>query len=74
MTALDSGDNLGAAARFSTFLSAHPGDARCQDAAYLRVIALQRTGDAGSMKEAAAQYLRRYPNGFRRAEVAELAH
>jgi len=25
------------------------------------------------MKQAAAHYLRRYPNGFRRAEVAALA-
>jgi anti-sigma factor RsiW len=74
MTALDSGDNVAAAARFSSFLTTHPRDARGEDAAYLRVIALQRTGDTGSMKEAAAYYLGRYPNGFRRAEVAALAH
>jgi len=74
MTALDSGDNVAAAARFSSFLSTHPRDARCEDAAYLRVIALQRTGDASSMKEAAAHYLRRYPDGFRRAEVSALVH
>ena len=73
MTLLDRGDNGAAAARFSSFLDAHPRDARCEDAAYLRVIALQRTGDAGSMKEAANRYLRQYPNGFRRAEVAALA-
>ena len=73
MSALDSGDNFTAATRFSSFLSAHPGDARCEDAAYLRVIALQRTGNVDSMKKAAAHYLRRYPNGFRRAEVAALA-
>jgi len=73
MALLDSGDNAAAAARFSSFLNAHPRDARCEDAAYLRVIALQRTGDAGSMREAASRYLRQYPNGFRRAEVAALA-
>jgi hypothetical protein len=73
MTLLDSGDNGAAAARFSSFLNAHPGDARCEDAAYLRVIALQRAGDAGSMRDAANRYLRQYPNGFRRAEVAALA-
>jgi hypothetical protein len=73
MTLLDSGDNGAAAARFASFLNAHPRDARCEDAAYLRVIALQRTGDAGSMREAATRYLRQYPNGFRRAEVAALA-
>ena len=70
MSALDSGDNVLAAARFARFLSSHPKDARCEDAAYLRVIALQRSGDVGSMKEAAAHYLTDYPNGFRRAEVA----
>ena len=73
MMLLDSGDNGAAAARFSSFLNAHPRDARCEDAAYLRVIALQRTGDVGSMREAASRYLRQYPNGFRRAEVAALA-
>jgi len=73
MTLLDSGDNGAAAARFASFLNAHPRDARCEDAAYLRVIALQRAGDAGSMREAASRYLRQYPNGFRRAEVAALA-
>jgi len=73
MTALDSGDNVAAAARFASFLSAHPQDARCEDAAYLRVIALQRSGDESSMRRAAAHYLRQYPHGFRHAEVAALA-
>ena len=73
MTALDGGDNATAAARFADFLAARPGDARAEDAAYLRVIALQRAGKAGAMKEAAAQYLRRYPQGFRRAEVETLS-
>jgi len=72
--ALDSGDNVAAATRFSAFLSNHPKDARCEDAAYLRVIAWQRAGDASSMKEAVAQYLRQFPNGFRHAEVAALTH
>ena len=74
MSALDGGDNRTAAARFAAFLATHPRDARAEDAAYLRVIALQRAGDAASMKEAAIQYLRRYPNGFRRAEVEALSH
>jgi len=73
IAALDRGDNIAAAGRLSSFLSLHPRDARCEDAAYLRVIALQRAGDPGGMKEAAAQYLRQFPNGFRRAEVAALA-
>ncbi|HET7540172.1 MAG TPA: FecR domain-containing protein [Polyangiaceae bacterium] len=73
MTALDGGDNVAAAAGFSSFLSAHPRDARCEDAAYLRVIAWQRAGDAGRMQEAVARYLRQFPSGFRHAEVAALA-
>ena len=73
MTALDSGDNATAAARFADFLAARPADARAEDAAYLRVIALQRAGKTGAMKDAAAQYLRRYPHGFRRAEVETLS-
>jgi hypothetical protein len=73
MTALDRGDNATAAARFADFLAARPGDARAEDAAYLRVIALQRAGNTATMKEAAAQYLRRHPKGFRRAEVEMLS-
>jgi hypothetical protein len=73
MTALNSGDNTTAAARFANFLAAHPGDARAEDAGYLRVLALQRAGSTSAMKESAIQYLRRYPQGFRRAEVETLS-
>jgi hypothetical protein len=73
MSALDGGDNGAAAARFAAFLAAHPRDARAEDAAYLRVIALQRASDTSAMKDAAVQYLRRYPKGFRRAEVEALS-
>lgn len=73
MNALDTGDNGDAASRFANFLQKHPGDPRAEDAAYLRVIALQRSGDAQAMQRAAATYLRLYPAGFRRAEVEPLA-
>jgi TolA-binding protein len=73
MAALDAGDSPSAAARFAAFLSAHPRDARAEDAAYLRVIALQRAGDTSRMKRAAAEYHSRYPKAFRRAEVETLA-
>jgi hypothetical protein len=72
MAALAGGDNSGAATRFGAFLAAHPRDRRSEDAAYLRVIALQRSGNAG-LKQAALDYLRRFPSGFRRAEVEPLA-
>ena len=53
----------------TSFLEKHPRDARAEDAAYLRVIALQRSGDSAGTKQAALEYLRRYPAGFRHAEV-----
>jgi len=73
MAALDIGDNHQAAAGFATFLAKHPHDPRAEDAAYLRVIALQRSGDSAGMKRAAVEYLRRYPAGFRQAEVESLS-
>jgi hypothetical protein len=73
MAALDVGDNHEAAATFANFLAKHPRDARAEDAAYLRIIALQRSGDSVGMKQAALEYLRRYPAGFRQAEVERLS-
>jgi len=73
MVALDHDDNRAAAAHFADFGAKHPRDARAEDAAYLRVIALQRAGDVYNMKQAAREYLRRYPTGFRRAEVETLS-
>ena len=73
MAALDVGDNHQAAATFANFLAKHPRDARAEDAAYLRIIALQRSGDSAGMKQAALEYLRRYPAGFRQAEVERLS-
>jgi ferric-dicitrate binding protein FerR (iron transport regulator) len=73
MAALDVGDNHQAAGAFATFLEKHPRDPRAEDAAYLRVIALQRSGDSAGMKQAAVEYLRLYPAGFRQAEVEALS-
>ena len=73
MDALDRGDNRTAASSFAGFLENHPQDLRAEDAAYLRVIALQRCGDTPGMNEAAEGYLRRYPAGFRRTEMERLS-
>jgi hypothetical protein len=73
MAALDAREDTTAAAAFARFLERHPRDPHAEDAAYLRVIALQRSGDGGGTKEAAKDYLRRYPEGFRRAEMEALA-
>jgi hypothetical protein len=73
MAAFDRGDSREAANRFASFLEMHPRDPRAEDAAYLRVFALRRCGDERGMKEAAREYLTRYPQGFRRAEVGRLS-
>ena len=73
MVLLDDGEDEPAARALATFIARHPNDPRAEDAAYLRVIALQRTGNTLGMNEAAEDYLRRYPAGFRRSEVERLA-
>jgi TolA-binding protein len=74
MSALNAGDNARAATLFEAFLGRHPRDSHAEDAAYLRVLALQRAGSASAMHQAAGEYLRRYPHGFRRADVEPLSH
>jgi hypothetical protein len=71
-SALNAGNNAGAADLFTNFLANHPRDPRIEDAAYLRVIAFQRSGDTSATERAAADYLRRFPRGFRRTEVEAL--
>jgi FecR protein len=73
MSLLDAGANRRAAAGFASFVEAHPRDPRAEDAAYSLVIALQRSGSEDDAKRAAQDYLRRYPAGFRRAEVEKLS-
>ena len=70
---LDAGAHREAAAAFARFLAKHPRDPRAEDAAYLRVIALQRAGADEETKRAAEAYLRLYPAGFRHGEVEKLS-
>jgi hypothetical protein len=70
---LSAGQHQEAAAAFAAFLLHHPRDPRAEDAAYLRVIALQRCGGGADMKAAAREYLQRYPAGLRHAEVEALS-
>jgi TolA-binding protein len=72
MASLNSGDNASAAARFAEFLARHPQNARAEDAAYLRILAFQRAGNASATRQAAHDYLARYPRGFRHAEAEAL--
>jgi len=70
---LDAGANHDAALAFARFLDEHPQDARAEDAAYLRVLALHRSGADAQTKRAAQEYLRHHPAGFRRAEIERLS-
>jgi hypothetical protein len=71
--ALRAGDNRRAASAFARFVEEHARDPMAEDAAYLRLIALQRMGAGAETRRAAEEYLRRFPTGFRRAEVERLA-
>jgi hypothetical protein len=73
VAALGIGKHREAAAAFASFIVKHPSDPRAEDAAYLRVIALQKYGANSDMKGAAQEYLRRYPTGFRHADVERLS-
>ena len=70
---LERGDGCDAAAGFARYVTSYPDDRRAEDAAYLRVIALQRCGADDDLKRAATDYLARYPSAFRRAEVERLS-
>jgi TolA-binding protein len=70
---LETGAHREAAAAFARFLVEHPRDPRAEDAAYLRVIALQRCGAAQETRRAAQAYLQLYPTGFRRTEIEKLS-
>lgn len=72
MASFEAGANRDAAVRFARFIHDHGGDARAEDAAYLRVIALERGALNDEARQAAEDYVRRYPQGFRRAEVDDV--
>ncbi|HEY4177358.1 MAG TPA: FecR domain-containing protein [Kofleriaceae bacterium] len=70
----DAGELADATTALRAFVAQHPDDARSEDASYLLVLALDRSGDVAGAKAAARAYLDRYPHGFRRAEVESLAN
>jgi len=74
MAAFNGGENARAAAGFAAFVQQHPGSPLAEDAAYLRILALQRSGDSAATRQAARDYLARYPHGFRHAEVEAIGH
>jgi hypothetical protein len=72
MALFETGAHHEAAARFARFVQVHGTDPRAEDAAYLQVVALRRSKSHEEARRAAEDYLRRYPHGFRRAEIVKL--
>jgi len=73
ISCLDAGDPAGASKKLREVVARYPSDPRAEDAAYLMTIALQRASDTIGAQAAARDYLRRFPNGFRRAAIEPLA-
>jgi hypothetical protein len=67
--AFSSGAYALAEERFLRFETEHPGDTRVEDAAFLRAICRQRRGDQAGAAREADEYLRKFPDGFRRREA-----
>jgi hypothetical protein len=69
---LDRGEAVDAARRFRAFAQTYPTDRRAEDAGYLRVVSWLRAGKRAEARSAAEEFLRRYPEGFRRQDVERL--
>jgi TolA-binding protein len=71
MAAFEAGDYGRAEGAFLGFERRHSGDARCEDAMFLRAVARARRGDAAGASAIARQYLERYPSGLRVHEAKQ---
>jgi hypothetical protein len=72
MAAYTRGDFASAEQLFQRFEANNPRSSQSEDSLFLRALSRQRRGDAAGAKQLAAQYLRRYPDGFRAAEARRL--
>jgi TolA-binding protein len=72
MAAFDAGDYGRAEGAFLGFERRHSGDARCEDATFLRAVARARRGDTAGARAIAREYLERYPRGLRVQEAKQL--
>jgi outer membrane protein assembly factor BamD (BamD/ComL family) len=70
---MNSGSYAEAARELRAYLAQHPSTAQSEDAAYLLVVALLHEGDRSAAREAARDYLGRYPHALRRNEVEAFA-
>jgi TolA-binding protein len=73
VAAFSAGDYGRAELLFVDFERDHAADARVEDSIFLRAVAHSRRGDSRASRAVALEYLRRYPDGLRRAEAERLA-
>ncbi len=73
MSAFQAGKYAESDVLFARFLSESPGDARCEDALFLRAVAHARMGDRVGAKALIHAYLAAYPEGLRREEARRFA-
>jgi hypothetical protein len=69
MAAFSAGDYGRAERLLLEFERRNPSDARVEDSTFLRAVARSRRGDSTGAVTVAREYLRRYPNGLRRADA-----
>jgi TolA-binding protein len=74
MASFSRGDFATAEQLFQRFEARHPRSSQVEDSLFLRAVARLRRGDAPGARALAAEYLRRYPSGFRSAEAARLVN
>lgn len=74
VAAFRAGDYSAAVRSFDEYAAACARAAHAEDAAYLKMVAYARAGRRADAQRAASTYLRRFPTGFRRAEVAAVAN
>lgn len=72
MAAYARGDFAIAERLFQRFELASPQSSQVEDSLFLRAMSRQRRGDGAGAKQLAAEYLGRYPAGFRAAEAGRL--
>lgn len=72
MAAYTRGDFATAERLFERFELASPHSSQVEDSLFLRAMSRQRRGDGAGAGQLAAEYLRRYPAGFRAAEAGRL--
>lgn len=71
--AMEKGNYGTAADRLERFAQEHPEDVRAEDAAFLAILAMKRSGRHNEAADAARRYLARFPKGFRRSEAESIA-